>query len=38
MELALDIQEAIIRHAGEIVADTVDAGIRLASLREQKNR
>jgi hypothetical protein len=37
-ELALDIQEAIVRHAGQIVAETVDAGIRLASLRGQKRR
>jgi hypothetical protein len=32
-ELALDIQEAIVRHAGQIVAETVDAGIRLSQQR-----
>jgi hypothetical protein len=38
MELALDIQEAIVRHAGQIVAETIDEGIRIASLCEQKQR
>lgn len=31
--LALDIHEAIVRNAGQIVSETVDAGIRLARLR-----
>lgn len=33
--LALDIQEAIVRCSGQIVAETIDEGIRLAAQRKK---